>query len=293
MKWVEVTISCNKDNVEDVSTALFDAGATGTQVIDPNEIKNMIIELSKEEYADNRLIPKTGFKVIAYYTLNTNLSSLKIKYKEKMTTHIVDDVNWKDNWKKYYVPFNITESIRIIPSWEKQKATNKLDIIMERGMAFGTGTHETTKLCAKLLEEHLVNEDKVIDVGCGTGILSIIAKKLGASDVIALDIDDDAIKTTNENIIINKTPEIKVILGELKNIDKQFKYNIIIANIVSDIIIQLSPNLKEYLVKEGKIICSGIIKSRKNDVVKSLEDNGFTIIDVKTDNEWVAIVAYA
>ncbi|MCK5812397.1 MAG: 50S ribosomal protein L11 methyltransferase [Clostridiales bacterium] len=293
MKWVEVIISCNKDNVEDVSVELLDAGATGTQIIDPNEIKNMINELSKQEYADDRLIPKTGFQVIAYYNLNQNLVLIKKKYKEKISTQIVDDVNWKDNWKKYYVAFNITESIRIIPSWDKQLVENKLDIIMEPGMAFGTGTHETTKLCAKLLEEYIVDKDKVIDVGCGTGILSIIAKKLGASEVTAIDIDDSAVKTTNENIIINETPKVNVVLGELKDIKESKKYNIIIANIVSDIIIKLTPDFKNYLVKEGKIICSGIILSRKDDVVNSLKTNGFTIIDIKTDNEWVAIVAHA
>ncbi len=293
MKWVNVVISCEHKNLEDVSMTLLEAGATGTQIIDPSEIKNMICELSKQEYADDRLIPTNGFQVIAYFAINKDLTLLKDKYKEKLSFKIVDDSDWLDNWKKYYVPFNITESIRIIPSWDKQLATNNLDIIMEPGMAFGTGTHETTKLCTFLIEKHIKPNDKIIDVGCGTGILSIIAKKLGASDITAIDIDEAAIKTTKENIIINKTPKINVVLGELSHLDKINKTNIIIANIVSDIIIELTPIFRDYLVKKGKVICSGIIKSRKNDVINALVINGFKILEIKTDNEWVAIVANA
>ncbi len=293
MKWVNVVISCEHKNLEDVSMTLLEAGATGTQIIDPNEIKNMISALAKEEYADDRLIPTNGFQVIAYFTIDKDFTLLKEKYKKKLSFEIVDDSEWKDNWKKYYVPFNITDSIKIIPSWDKQLVTNKLDIIMEPGMAFGTGTHETTKLFAFLIEKYIKPNDKIIDVGCGTGILSIISKKLGASEIIAIDIDETAIRTTKENIIMNKTPKINVALGELNHLDKSNKTNIIIANIVSDIIIELTPIFRDYLVKEGKVICSGIIKSRKNDVINALVINGFNILEIKTDNEWVAIVANA
>jgi len=299
MVWNEVQVKCDKTDIEYISNILIEFGATGTYIIDPDEIDEMIKNLSINEYADDKLIPNEGPYVIAYYSIDEDIDekisdiAIKLKHNDiKITSQVVDDENWKNNWKKYYHEFMISKRIKIIPSWEvKNNKMNKYDVIMEPGMAFGTGIHETTKMCAKLLDNHINTNNTVIDVGCGTGILSIISKKLGAEKVFSIDIDKSAITATNINIENNDVKNITVIEGELSNLDNSNKADIIVANIVSDIIISLSSTFKDYLKKDGIIICSGIISNRESDVKKALINSGFSIIKVTYDNEWVAIVA--
>jgi len=299
MIWNEVQIKCNKNNIEYISNILIEYGATGTYIIDPDEIEKMIKNLSIDEYADDRLIPNNGHHVIAYYSIDENMNKKIEQIKNKIgkidseiTINVVNDENWKNNWKKYYHEFMISKRIKIIPSWEvKNNYIEKFDVIMEPGMAFGTGIHETTKMCAKLLDDYISINDNIIDVGCGTGILSIIAKKLGAKKIFSIDIDKSAVTATKINIKNNNVKNVTVIEGELHNLNSSNKANIIVANIISDIIIDLGNKFKNYLEKGGIIICSGIISDRENDVKNALINSGFSIEKIVYDNEWVAIVA--
>ena len=299
MIWNEVQVKCNKNNIEYISNILIESGATGTYIIEPDEIEKMIKNLSIDEYADDRLIPNNGNHVIAYYSIDENMDNKIEQIKNKIgkitveiAINIVNDENWKNNWKKYYHEFMISNRIKIIPSWEvKDKNLDEYDVIMEPGMAFGTGIHETTKMCAILLDDYICINDKIIDVGCGTGILSIIAKKLGAKKIFSIDIDKSAITATKINIRNNNVENISVFEGELHNLNSSNKANIIVANIISDIIIDLAGKFKNYMKKDGKIICSGIITDRENDVKNALISSGFSIEKIIYDNEWVAIVA--
>ena len=214
-----------------------------------------------------------------------NIKMLNEFTNERVSYLVVDDKNWKDNWKKYFKIFNISKRIRIVPLWDVSTVSiNKNDVILEPGMAFGVGTHETTSMCAKLLDKYVKINDEVIDVGCGTGILSIISKKLGAKNVYAIDLDNNAIRATKENIIVNNTLDIKIIEGELKDLDISHKVDIIVVNIIADIIIELIPIFSRYLKKNATIICSGIILSKENEVKEALIKNGFKIKEILHNN---------
>lgn len=301
MKWYETTVKTNKEDIELVSNILIECGANGTVISDPVEVEQLIKELNVVEYADEGLIPKDGFFVTAYFSIDEDINHLKDKLNNGLSTLVntlniieVDDEEWKNNWKKYYQPFYISKHIRIIPIWEKENIKNsKYDVYLDPGMAFGTGTHETTRMCSRLLEKYLTPQMNVIDVGCGSGILSIISKKLAAKEVVAIDIDKSAIKATKENALLNNIDDIKIIQGELKSYVNKNNADIIVANIVSDIIIALLDSFKDYLATNGKIICSGIIKPREEDVKKAILENGYSIEEIIYDNEWVAIVINA
>ncbi|MBN2851362.1 MAG: 50S ribosomal protein L11 methyltransferase [Clostridia bacterium] len=301
MKWIEITIHCEKKDIDDISMILFSHGANGTNIIDRDEVIDMIRELAVTEYADDRLIPVDEYSVIAYFSMDEDLDNLLMKLKSSLADkktliahQIVDDVLWKDIWKKYFRTFMISDRVKIIPEWEmKGKTIGKYDVIMDPGMAFGTGTHETTSLCAKLIDKYIRTNDTVIDVGCGSGILSIISKKLGADDVYAIDLDKAAINATKMNCQFNQTESIVTVLGELSALQSEVKADIIVANIIADIIIDLAPLFRNYLKDEGRIICSGIISSREQDVINALLTCGYTIEEIKYDNEWVAITANA
>lgn len=301
MKWIEITINCEKKDIDVISMILFDHGANGTSIVDRDDVVEMIRDLAVTEYADDRLIPVSDYSVIAYFSIDENITalinSLSANLAGKKTTirhEIVDDSLWKDKWKKYFRTFMISDRVRIIPEWEKKDMSiGKYDVIMDPGMAFGTGTHETTSLCAKLIDKYIRTKDTVIDVGCGSGILSIIAKKLGADEVIAIDLDKAAINATVKNCELNHTESIVPVLGELSSLKEDIKADIIVANIIADIIIDLTPLFSNHLVSDGRVICSGIIASRESDVINALLSHHFTIEEIMYDNEWVAIVANA
>ena len=219
----------------------------------------------------------------------------------------VEDEDWSNNWKKYYSTFNITKKIVIKPSWEEFfNEEGKIIIEMDPGMAFGTGTHETTRMCAYLLEKNVHKEDKVIDVGSGSGILTIIAAKLGAKKILALDIDKEAVKVTIDNCrrneVMDKVIAFQGILNDMnafeaplhkKDVEdfiKDCKADLIVANIITSVIIDLSDTVLEYLRPGGLFVTSGIIKSKKEMVIDRYIKNKFDCIEVMEDGEWVAIV---
>ena len=300
MKWFEIFLKTKREDTDDISLKLISRGANGTIIKDPLEVKDFISSLKSREYADEKRILDDNKEctVIGYFSVDEDIDLLIDRIFEltkiKARFIIVDDSSWKDKWKEYFKPFNITETIRIIPSWSPEaKALKKNDIIMDPGMAFGTGTHETTKLCADLIEKYIKRDDDFIDVGTGTGILSVIASKHGINKGIAIDIDTASIKAARENMVNNNISNVEVIKGELKNISDDFKAHVIAANIIADVIIELSTEFKNHIVNGGKVICSGIINSRKGDVIDSLLSAGFSIVETVELNEWTAIVANA
>lgn len=202
------------------------------------------------------------------------------------------DCNMEDylnNWKKYFKPTNIGEKLLICPSWETaSNPENRTILKIDPGLAFGTGTHETTRLCLELLEKYVSSDKIVLDVGCGSGILSIAALLLGAKAATGVDIDELAIKTAKENACVNNVKEcFSGICGNLT--DKiNSKFDVIVANIVADVLIDLNPKIASYMNDNAVYIISGIIDSREDDVVTSLKDN-FKIIDRREENGWVAL----
>ncbi len=203
----------------------------------------------------------------------------------------VHESDWADSWKQYYKPIKTGKRIVIVPVWEKYTPEEgEITVLMDPGMAFGTGTHETTRLCATLLEKHQKEGDKMLDVGCGSGILAICAAKLGAAECYACDIDENAVRIAKENTEINETPNVKVGVSDLLRQAEKANggYNICCANIVADIIIRLAPDIGSFIAPDGIIIVSGIITERADETISALNEHGWELFDSMRENGWFA-----
>ena len=211
----------------------------------------------------------------------------------KITISGVCEEDWANSWKAYYKPIEIGERMVIVPAWEKYDAPEgKLVVRMDPGMAFGTGSHETTRLVIGLLEKYIKNGQRVLDVGCGSGILAICAAKLGAEECKAYDIDPVAVKVARENVRDSGLTNVTCDTSDLlRGVDKSGgAYDVICANIVADIIIRMTPDVGQFMHESSVILASGIISERANDVISCFEQYGFRIVEKAEENGWCALV---
>lgn len=305
MSWLEVQVKTTQEAVDAVSNILYEAGAGGVV------IKDAISEsdICKWDYINLKDIPQDNTAIVIGYlpespdlpdkisVIKSNLKGLK-EYIDagdvSVTLNEVNEEDWANSWKKYYKPIKICGRIVVKPQWEEYaKGPDDIVIELDPGMAFGTGTHETTVMCIKMLNEYVKSEMSVIDVGCGSGILSIVSAKLGAKEVLALDIDDVAVNVAKENVAKNGVDD-KIRVEKSDGISSaDISADIIVANIIADIIIKIIPDVKDKLKPEGVFIASGIIKEREEDVKNKLEMNGFDIKSVMYKGEWVALSCVA
>ncbi|OON96534.1 MAG: ribosomal protein L11 methyltransferase [Epulopiscium sp. Nele67-Bin005] len=209
----------------------------------------------------------------------------------KITVVDILEEQWANEWKKYYKPITIGSNIVIKPTWEAyNEDDSKLIIEMDPGMAFGTGTHETTSMCVELLENYVKENHTVLDIGTGSGILGIVCAKLGAKQIIGVDIDEMAVKVANENITLNSVEhQMKAVTGDLLEVVTQ-KSDIVVSNIIADVIINLSSQVQDVVAKDGIWIASGIIDLRIDDVLEAMEKNGWVIKQKVQQKEWFALV---
>lgn len=306
MKWYEIRIKTTEEAYDAICEMLTSIGSGGVAIEDPNEIRREISKPNSLDYADEEFMNALGEDVLvkAYFQGDTNIVELSELIKEKLIFISnflntgegfigygeVDDEDWATSWKKYYKPVHITEKVVIKPSWELYEAKeDEIIIELDPGMAFGTGTHETTIMCARLLEGLVKKNDTIMDIGCGTGILAIIAAKLGAKQITAFDIDEMAVRITKENCELNHVSEaITASKGVLKELPPM-KFDIVVANIIANVIIDISSIMPYYLKTGGYFVTSGIIKERKQEVLTAYQENGFTCETVLEMGEWVAI----
>lgn len=305
MKWIEIQIKTSKEAVDAVSNILYDAGAEGV-VIEDNDID---ISSFDWDYVDENVLESLQEDSVAtvkgYLAQSSSVPDKISLIKERVNrlpdynldkgpgnveTIEVDDEEWS-NWKKYYKPIKIGPQIVIKPKWESYLPSDTEKVVeIDPGMAFGTGTHETTYMCINALQKYIKAGMDVIDVGCGSGILAITAVQLGANKVMALDKDEMAVKVAEENIRLNRV-EDRVSVRQNNLLDGiDFKGDLVIANIVADAIIKLLPCVGNNLKDKGVFIASGIIKEREKDVMGYADRCNFSLIERMEMGDWVTLI---
>ena len=315
MKWNKITIDTTVEATDMISYELAELGIEGIEVEDHvpltmEERKKMYVDLLPDEIAPN----DGTAKISCYIDPDEDIEALSMKISQmlKEVGQFLDvgaatlsfgeteDKDWINNWKQFFKPFRLDDSIIIKPTWETVNDRKEGDIIVEidPGTAFGTGSHETTRLCISQIKRFLKPGDKVLDLGCGSGILSIIALKLGAGKVVGTDIDPNAIIATKENLAVNHIEEGSMIPYEGNLLEDEAlcekvgegQYDIVVANILADVIIPLSSIARRFMKEGAYFITSGIINTKEEEVKEAMVKNGFEIVDIIPMGEWVSIV---
>ncbi len=317
MKWKKYTIETTTAAEDYMSSMLMEIGIEGIEIEDN-------IPLTKEDQADMfidflpELPPDEGISHVSFYVEDDGSDQTKILKDVKVglenlrsmvdvgsgiiTSSETEDLDWINNWKKFFSSFTI-DDILIKPTWEELKDADKDKLLIEidPGISFGTGKHETTQLCIRQLDKYIkeLGSPKVLDVGCGSGILSIVALKLGAREVVGTDLDKDCMISTKENMQVNHldaglgTFYVGNLIDDEKLQEKvgTEEYEIVVANILADVIIPMAPVIPARLKKGGYFITSGIIDFRENDVKGAIEKAGLEIVEINHQGEWVNITA--
>ena len=321
MDWLAVSIYTSPEGIDPLCGRLYNIGITGVEIQDKDDFEDFL-ENNKQywDYVDEDLREKmNGETRVKIYvsdneighkqlqSVRDDLVSFKSLDSENLfgTLRVEIDTmheeDWENNWKQYFKPIYVGDRLIIKPEWEKiENADDKIVFNIDPGMTFGSGQHETTRLCVETLDVTVKKGDKVLDLGCGSGILSIIALMLGASEARAVDIDPNCKKIAYSNAALNGIGEdVYTVLDGNILIDEEFKssteksgpYDIVVANIVADVIIPLSKDVRRYLKDGGTFIASGIIEMRIDEVKEAIEKEGFEILEIKKENDWYCIIS--
>ena len=298
-EWTQVKVTVKLERLDDL-VAIMSMVSNNLQIEDYSDIdlKTCYGDLIDESILNaDKTIASVSVYLPAERSVAECISFLRERFAAsdlmdaKIETVGVNEEDWANSWKAYYKPIKIGERLVIVPAWEKYTpAEGELIVRMDPGMAFGTGTHETTRLVIKLLETYTKEGCRMLDVGTGSGILAICASKLGAGECRAYDIDPMAVRVANENIkdsgLTNITCEVSDLL---RQVDKSRPYDLICANIVADIIIRMTPDVGELMHKDTVLLASGIIMERSDDVVECFEKHGFRIVERLEENGWCGL----
>ena len=304
MNYTKVKVFTTEDMIEFISAFLFDKGIDGIEIEEPRTYRDFLNKQNSYDwdYVDPSLDTRFAemYSCIIFY-LEDNISGINLldEVLDEMRAFDIirveisgeDDEDWKHKWKKYFKPTHITESIVVKPSWDTyEQKGSEIVIEIDPEMAFGTGTHPTTSLCIKLLEEYIDSEEtKVLDIGCGSGILSIAAALLGAGEVLGIEIDPVAVKVAEKNVKSNRVDEkVRILQGDL-TFGIEYEANVIVANLMAELIIELSKHISKHLKHGGVFIASGILTEKKEGLISAMERLGFTVSSY-IDGEWCALV---
>ena len=305
--WIEITIHTTNEASEIVESILLDYGSTGVAIEDPTTLEEnlhddfgTIVELSPTDYPEVGVVVKGYINELNFddETFNRFKDELEQLGKNinigeffKIETTTIQDSDWENSWKDYFDILNIGEKFVIVPTWrEYENEEDKYVINIDPGMAFGTGGHETTSLCIKNLEKYVKPHDNVIDVGCGSGILSIAASYLTDGNLKAVDLDKLAVDVSRENFALNNL-ENRIEVEEASLLTKETKkYDVIVANILAHIIELMLEDAYKLLEDGGYFITSGIIKDKKDELLEKMLEQGFKLVEETSDNEWYSFV---
>lgn len=303
MNWTEIKIEISAEDVEIAENIANMVVPYGIYIEDYSNLEDDVQKIAHIDLIDEDLLKKDREKSIihiylepqenpseAISFLKERLNSEKVKH--EILTSACDVEKYINNWKKYFKPLKVGKKILICPTWEKMEPCEDIEnrkiLKLDPGLAFGTGSHETTRLCLEMLEDEINGKIKVLDLGCGSGILSIVSLILGAESATGVDIDELAVKTAIENAKLNDVEsKFEAKVGDLdENVSGQF--DVVVANIVADVLIRLNEKVSKYLVPGGVYILSGIIDEREQDVIESIPKD-FKILEHKFNNGWVAL----
>ena len=297
-EWLQVKVTVKLEALDD-TVAVMNMVSNYLQIEDYSDID---LKTCYGDLIDESILnaDKTVASVLVYLSadggVTDTLAFLKGRFAElsidaSITVSGVNEEDWANSWKDYYKPIKIGEKIVIVPAWEKYtQQEGEIIVRMDPGMAFGTGTHETTRLVIKLLEKYIKSGMRVADVGCGSGILAICASKLGANECKAYDIDPVAVKVANENIKDSGLTNVSCEVSDLlRQVDKSRPYDVICANIVADIIIRMMPDVGALMNESSVILASGIIVERSEDVISAFDEHGFRVVERIDENGWCAL----
>lgn len=321
MQWLEVSIYTTREGIDILCSRLMELGINGFEIEDNDDFLDFL-ENNKDywDYVDDELREKmAGETRVKIYVsddeegrgllslVKNDLASFKSLDKENrygslnVKLESLSEEDWENNWKQFFKPIKISDRLIIKPEWEEVEDTEgKIIFNIDPGMTFGSGQHETTRLCTQSLDKLVKKGMRVLDLGCGSGILSIISLMLGAKEALGLDIDPNCEKIAMQNASLNGIGKdtYTVLSGNIltdENLKKQVdffgKSDIVVANIVADVIIPLSSEVRRYMKEDGLFIASGIIEFRIDEVKEALIKNGFEILDVQRDNDWYLIIS--
>lgn len=304
MEWTEINISVLPQDADKAGDIAQMVVPYGIYIEDYTGLEKQVQEIAHIDLIDEELLQKDRSRAIIHVYISPEenpaeaIAFLGERYTEEGIDHKIEtkgceEEDWLNNWRQYFHPTPIGEKLLIRPTWrDNYDAGERIVLNIDPGLAFGTGNHETTRLCLETLEKYIHGGEKMLDVGCGSGILAIAGLLLGAKEALGVDIDQMAVKTAEENAQINGVADrFNVVCGNLT--DKvSGKYDVIAANIVADAIIMLSSGVKNFMDENTVYIMSGIIDTRRDDVVNAIK-NDFEIVEEITDNGWVCLVAKA
>ncbi len=304
MRWIEASVATKSEDIEALCLKLQDLGIEGMSIEDEEDFKNFLENNHQYwDYVDDELSRRfEGRSLVKFYLPDDaegkkQLDSIRNALSESISVSVMDDSDWENNWREFYKPLKIGERLLVVPEWEDPELEGRVALRLDPGLIFGTGSHATTRMCLEAIQEHDIEGKRVLDLGCGSGILGIGAKVLGCREVVGCDIDPKAPDVAGDNAALNgiSGEDFRIYAGDILS-DEGMRaflgagYDIVLANIVSDVIKPLSAFVRRFMAEGALFICSGIIDGRHDEVAAELRKNGLEILEHKHQEEWHCFV---